>query len=353
MRQNWKIRLQKLWSFFFSCCLISLVLLNCSPAFSDEIKVLPPQASAAATGTVPLNPAVIARVGAAVITDMDLQEAVSKKVQNMYSHGQDLTQKPAYRREALDELIEAQLIYYAALKEGLQISEAAVTGVVAQNVQSMGSEQALQEVLKLRGLSMEAFKEKIKTYLSANEFLIKLLKKSAYLEEELVTYYEKHRESFRRPASVRMQSILLKVDPSAMEDAWQKKREKAEELLKKIQSGEDFFMIAYNNSDDPYRVKGGDLGFIHKGMLTPEELETAAFALEPGQLSGVIRTIHGLHILKAGEKRPGELPEFEKVKDDLAQKLQKQRFDEKKAEILKRMKDEHPVTIMITIDDKP
>ncbi|MBI5847471.1 MAG: peptidylprolyl isomerase [Nitrospirae bacterium] len=295
---------------------------------------------------------IVAQVGDAEITEADLQEAVQRKVQTIYSHGQDLTQKPEYRRDALNDLIEVALLFRAAVKRGMKIPDDVVDGVVEQNKKQLGSEKGLHEVLKSRGLTMDEFRSRILQYRLANELLRDLFEKSKYSDEELKQYYEGHKENFRRPDAVHLYDILLKVEPSATEQEWLKQEERAEEILKQLQAGEAFSDLAAKNSDDPYRVKGGDLGFIHKGMLMSEEQEAAAFALQPGELSKVIRTLEGFYIMKAGEKTPGELLDFDKVKGDLAQKLQKKRFEEQKLDLLMTMRAEYPVKINITLNDK-
>jgi parvulin-like peptidyl-prolyl isomerase len=295
---------------------------------------------------------VVARVGDTVITETDLKEAAQRKVQNVYSHGQDLSAKPEYRLSALNELIDMELFSLAAAQRGIKMPDDVVQGVVEENIKRLGSEKALQEVLQNRKLSMDAFKARIRSVRMANELLKALYEESSYSDEELKKYYEENRKNFHRPDAVQLYDILLKMEPSAPEPEWQMKKEAAEGLLKRLMAGEDFYTIAYYNSEDDHRVKGGDLGFIHTGMLIPQELEDAAFALKPGEVSSVVRTDHGFHILKAGEKKPGELLGFDSVKEKLAKELHQKRFEEKKAAILRRMREEYPVKIYIPLENK-
>ncbi len=292
--------------------------------------------------------AVVAWVGDSAITEEELQEAVHRKVRSVYSHVQGLERNPKYRREALNELVDAILLFHGAQKRGITISDDEIDVVVAENIKQLGSEKALQEVLKGKGITLDTFRSRIRRYRSVNELLGKLLQESIVTDEELKKYYEDTKESFRRPYSIHLYHILLKVEPSAPEEEWRKKKETAEDLLNKLRAGEEFYDIAYKYSEDPFRVKGGDLGFIHKGMMMDREAEEVAFALQPGELSAVIRTIEGFHIMKAGDRKPGELIDFGMVRDDLSKTLQKKRFEEMKAEILKRMKDEYPVRFIIT-----
>ncbi|NIR16479.1 MAG: peptidylprolyl isomerase, partial [Desulfobacterales bacterium] len=93
---------------------------------------------------------------------------------------------------------------------------------------------------------------------------------------------------FKMPESRRLREILIKVDPSAPEETWQKKKEYTEGILKRARSGEDFRTLAWNYSTDKYRVKEGDLGVVHEGRLQPE-LQEIAWKMKAGEISDVIR----------------------------------------------------------------
>ena len=98
-------------------------------------------------------------------------------------------------------------------------------------------------------------------------------------------------------------------------------------IIDKIKAGEDMSVVAWDYSEDPYRVKGGDMGLVHKGRLKPD-LEKEVFQLEPGRLSGIIETIRGYHVVRVEEVRPPEQLSLEdvykKVQKELTEKKEKQ-----------------------------
>ncbi|MBC8412244.1 MAG: peptidylprolyl isomerase [Nitrospira sp.] len=98
----------------------------------------------------------------------------------------------------------------------------------------------------------------------------------------------------------------------------------AKDLLERIKGGEDFAAIAYEFSDDPYRVKGGDIGYIHRGMFIPE-LEPLAFDMEIGEIMGPLETEHGVYIIKVEDRKSGQQFSFDEVRDKINNELTEER----------------------------
>lgn len=291
----------------------------------------------------------VAKVGDSVITERDLDEALDHYMPQGGFHSKGLDKRERYKKEALDGLIEEELLYKEALKRGLQVSEEAIEAVIKENIKRLGSKKRFEEVLKGRGLSLKAFRERVKKAQLVQALLREIKKESSYSEEELRDYYEKNKSRFKRPESLHLYHILIKVNPS-MPNEEDIKGALAKELRERIDRGEDFRDIASRYSEDPYRVKAGDLGFVHRGQLSPDELEQAAFALKEGEIAGPIRTIHGFHIIKAGERRPEEVLDFASVKERLSQELEDKRFKEKKKDLITKLKREYTVQILINLD---
>jgi len=125
--------------------------------------------------------------------------------------------------------------------------------------------------------------------------------------------YAAKQDTFRTPERVQARHILIKSDAS--NDAAMKA--KAEGILKQIQAGGDFAKLAMENSDDPgSKAQGGELGFIVKGQTVPE-FEKAAFSLQPGQTSGLVKTNYGYHIIQVEKHEQAHLASFEEVKGQL------------------------------------
>jgi len=142
-------------------------------------------------------------------------------------------------------------------------------------------------------------------------------------EAELRKAYETNKENFRVPERVRVRHILLKTTDKP-QDAIPKIQAQAEDLLKQLRAGANFADLAKKHSEDTTTaVKGGDLGWIVRGQ-TVKAFEDTAFSLQPKQLSNVVKTEYGLHILEVLEKQEARLKPFEEVKEDLAKEIKRQ-----------------------------
>lgn len=142
-------------------------------------------------------------------------------------------------------------------------------------------------------------------------------------DNDLRRRYQDNLDSYRTPERVQVRHILVKTTgvPKEQVPALQAK---AENLLKQLKSGGDFAALATKNSDDPGSAsKGGDLGWIVKGQTVPE-FEKAAFSLKPKELSGIIKTEYGFHIIQVLDHQTAHVQSFEEVKPQLMADAQKE-----------------------------
>lgn len=143
--------------------------------------------------------------------------------------------------------------------------------------------------------------------------------------------YEERRVEFDRPEQVRARHILLRVPEDAGEEKVAEVRERAEEVLARIEEGAAFADVALEVSQDPgSRSRGGDLGYFSRDDMVDAFAE-AAFALEPGERSGVVRTTHGFHLIKALEHRPARTVPFEEARREVARDLLRERRGRERA----------------------
>ena len=143
-------------------------------------------------------------------------------------------------------------------------------------------------------------------------------------EQELRAAYSNSLDNFRVPERMRARHILLSTQGKS--DAEKKALlAKAEDLVKQAKGGADFADLAKKNSADSNAAQGGDLGFFPHGQMVPE-FDSAAFALKPNEISGVVTTTYGYHVIQALEKEPARIEPFEKVRPDLERELRGQRL---------------------------
>ncbi len=165
-------------------------------------------------------------------------------------------------------------------------------------------------------------------------------------ESDALQYYQNNSVRYDIPEQVRASHILIKPqkapgsDPGAADTA---AREKAEQLLEQINAGADFAQLAKENSACPSSSKGGDLGFGRKqSWVTP--FSDAAFALQPGQISDVVKTRFGYHIIKVTDRKESSQIPFDNVKDDIAKTLQTQKESDLSKKYITSLKDNAEIT---------
>ena len=146
-------------------------------------------------------------------------------------------------------------------------------------------------------------------------------------EAELRAEYERRRDSFQLPEQVTAAHILIKVDPSAGAAGEAAARAKAEKLAERAKVEKDFAKLANENTDDPSgKGNGGQLPPFSRGQMVPE-FERVAFALEPGQIAGPIKTQFGYHIIKVIAKTPARMRPFDEVRPQLQAEMSGKRSE--------------------------
>jgi peptidyl-prolyl cis-trans isomerase D len=139
--------------------------------------------------------------------------------------------------------------------------------------------------------------------------------------EEISDYYARHSEAFQRQEEVRARHILVKVVPSASAEQEEQARTRAEALLTSLRNGEDFATLAQQHSEDTATAaKGGDLGYFPRGQMV-QPFEEAAFSLPVGQLSELVRSSFGWHILRVEDKREAAIQPLAEVEQEVRDKL--------------------------------
>ncbi len=166
------------------------------------------------------------------------------------------------------------------------------------------------------------------------EFLINDLLSTEYLkykttgditvtDEDVRQYYLAHKEIFIRPEKVKARHILIAISDKTDNRQKEEAASKAKDIISRLRENENFENLAKQFSDDcGTRNKGGDLGFLARGK-TVKSFEEAAFSLNPGEISDIVQTKFGFHIIKVEGKAPEELIPIEKVKDKIIEKIKK------------------------------
>ncbi len=148
--------------------------------------------------------------------------------------------------------------------------------------------------------------------------------KAQVSSDEIKRYYDLRKDTFKIPKQVRVGDILIKAGPQDTPDQLEAKKKKAEEISEKAKKTKDFGSLAKQYSEAENASKGGNLGWIQKGMLG-EQIESILFSLKAGNLSGVLAARDGFHIFKIEEVKEEKQKSLEEVKDQILQALRKEK----------------------------
>lgn len=173
-------------------------------------------------------------------------------------------------------------------------------------------------------------------------------------EAEIRIRYESRLDSYRSPEERRASHILIRVEEGASESAIRSARERADALLRQIRDGADFATLASNESEDPGSARrGGDLGFFGRGLMVPS-FEDVAFALEPSQVSELVRSPFGFHIIRLEEVRGGEVRSFDEMRADIEREIRQELAARRFFELADRLATytyEQPDTLAIAAEE--
>lgn len=282
-----------------------------------------------------LPEATVAVVNGIAISDDELDKEVGRLLPKAYFHSTlDEDKLKKLQEKALDSLIEKTLLYGYALSKNITVSEDEVEVVMQKLTKTYGSKTALNDAIKRLGFTQTSFKDAVKK----DETLKKFYKKEIevdFSDRELKEYYEKNKYKFKEPEKIRVRLIYVRNDPKDPKGKVKAKK-RIDEAFKKLQDGVSFADVAAKYSTAMSRIKGGDMGYLHRGRLD-KAVEDKAFSMDVNTTSDIIEDDIGYFIVKVeGKKKQNQLS-FETVKKGLKKDLKKKEEEKKKSQLLENL----------------
>ncbi|MBU1062169.1 MAG: peptidylprolyl isomerase [Candidatus Omnitrophica bacterium] len=271
-----------------------------------------------------------AKVNGEGIKSVTLEAAIDNFIENQKLLGMTFEEgdKDRLRTDILEELISAELLYQESKKSGLGDLTKEVEEQLDNIKSGFESDKEFNDILKERGIAVKDLKEDIRKGVYIKEFLEKnIYTDVAVSEEEKKTSYEENKDRFNVPEQVKVSHILIRVEKSASPEEKDAANKKIEELRKRVVSGEDFAELAKENSEDASGPRGGDLGYFRRGVIL-KSLEDVAFGLEKDEISEVVETDFGYHIIKLADRKAPHTLSYSEVEANLGRMLLEQRRKE-------------------------
>ena len=297
---------------------------------AEQPNAAPPPADATASqpavaATSVDRGAVAARVNGAPIYKIDYDTALENfKQSNNIGPDTPEDKRTEVDKIVMDGLIGTELLYQKAQATPITVAQTEVDRAVSQTKENMGEEGLKTELEKRKMVP-----EDLSNLVRQNMMIQKLIQETIIgplqvSDDEMKKFYDEHLTEMAEPESIEASHIMVKSGAADPAEKKAEARKKIDEGLKRVKSGEDFAAVAKTVSEDPSAANGGVLGSIRRGQ-TPPPFETAAFALAVGQMSDVVESQFGFHIIKVNAKHPAGTASFESAKAKIGEFLKQQK----------------------------
>lgn len=267
---------------------------------------------------------VIAKINDSIVTLSEVEDRAKLiRLERRGQEGVKLLTNKEYNKQALDLILEEKLLIQEGKKTlNITVSETNVEDAIKEiKTANRVPDDVFLAMLEKEGMNLKGYKKKIREQIIISKVRNHHLRNSARISEKKIKqYYKKNRKDFLTPSKIHVRHILFIFGESISETSKELKREKAEEALKKIRSGMSFKKAAKKYSEDVSASSGGDLGVLERGKML-KEFEEAAFRLKQGQVSPIVETPYGLHIIKVDKVIPKKYRTYKEVKPEIENTL--------------------------------
>jgi len=268
----------------------------------------------------------VAVVNGAVITKADYERELGIVKQHLSGMGKQPndSQFGQIKKDLLESLIDREVLYQESQKNGVSVSDEAINEQLKAMKKQFPSEEEFKNALSKLDLSEVSLKSQLKRSMGIQQVIEKQQfgQKVTVSDEEAKAYYDSNPSLFEKPEEVQASHILIKVDPKTDAAKKAEARKKIEMVQQRLKKGEDFPTLAKEFSECSSSTKGGDLGYFRRGQMV-KPFEEVAFALKPGQVSDIVETQFGYHLIKVTDKKPATKMAYDDVKDKIKESLKK------------------------------
>ncbi|MDP2646814.1 MAG: peptidylprolyl isomerase [Desulfobacterales bacterium] len=279
-------------------------------------------------------------VNGAVITKKEMNFELNQFQQRFARAGRSLNdaQVSQLKQEVLENLISRELVFQESRKNNIFVDESKITDYLKSMKSRFPGEAEYRQELQKMNVTEDVLRSTIRKEMAVNQFIeMTFASKIIVSDEESRGYYERNPKSFMQPQQVKASHILIRVDPKATVAQKKEALVQIEKIQQRIKDGEDFGSLALVHSQDPSRSKRGDLGyFAHRNMVKP--FADAAFGLKIGEVSPVVETQFGYHLIKVFDKRADAKVEYENVRGKIEQFLKRDTIREQVKKLLEKIK---------------
>jgi peptidyl-prolyl cis-trans isomerase C len=282
----------------------------------------------------------IAVVNGVVISQIQFDNELKIYLRRVSRQGQQVSDDrlAAVKKDVLEGLIERELLYQKSRKIGIQITDQAVDEQLADIKKRFPGEQDYKNALSAMNLTEDEVKTQISRGLAIRELINQeIMSKISVSDEESKAFYDANPQIFKQPEQVKASHILIKVKADATDAQKAEARKKINDIQQKLKAGGDFADLAKEFSEGPSNVRGGDLGYFRRGQMV-KPFEDAAFAMQTNEVSDVVETRFGYHLIKVYDKKPEQIVAYADVKEKLGQRMKQEKAEKEAGQYVEQLK---------------
>jgi peptidyl-prolyl cis-trans isomerase C len=291
---------------------------------------------------------IIVTVNGTVITRAKLDEQVQPIIDYRQAMQQNITpsQREQYESQMLDNMITEILFDQQVKANNIKVTDQDVDNYITDMIKTSDPNMTLEDFksqMEARGTDFDQLKSTMQKRLMMTKLLeITYPGELDVSEEEAQKFYDENPRFFKKPEMVKASHILItydKSDPNQIEQAKQQAKQKAQNILEQIRNGADFAEMAKAYSACPSASRGGDLGFNSREQWV-QPFSDAAFGLKVGEVSDIVETIHGFHIIKSTGRQDASVVSFDEAKDNIIKVLQARKEQALIPQMIEKMKED-------------
>jgi len=246
--------------------------------------------------------------------------AVQGEIKGILGRLQEQGRKPSeaemasLRESVLDKMIKLELLSQESKKAGLAVNAADIDNELKGYKKGFADDKAFAKALGEAGITEAELRKQIGKNLAIQKFIdTKFKGKVQVTEQEAKDFYNKNQDKFKQPEMVHARHILITAKETELKADKDRKRAKLVQIKKQLKDGGNFADLAKQFSDCPSKARGGDLGFFPRGQMV-KPFDQAVFKMMPGDVSDIVETEFGYHLIKLEEKKPAKTVTFDEAK---------------------------------------
>jgi peptidyl-prolyl cis-trans isomerase C len=322
------------------------------PAPAPAPGAVQPPAGPTAAAAPPVKPVPatlpdpVAKIDTEVVSKGEFERAI-KTVEGRVGRQVPPEERDRVYRQVLDELVNIRLVAHEGKVRNIAVTDTDVDTQIGRLRQQFKTEAEFTTALSQRSLTLDEVKNDARMQILVNKTLeAEILPKVAVAQTDLDAYYKANPDQFKAPEQVRASHILIPINSSMTEVQKTEARATAEGILKRVKAGEDFAALAKQYSKDGSAASGGDLNYFERGKMVPA-FEQAAFSLKTGDVSNVVETPFGFHIIKVTDHKEQRTVPLAEVSDRLSDFLKQRKQQELTQAFIQSLHQKYKIEILI------